>query len=165
MGGHGTVYWITGYSGAGKTTVAQRLVARLRDSIAQGRAAHRRTRAVVLPPLITAPADVWSFSLLPCEPNFVTQKQADGPVREAADPEQDLSGAIVFIPSADPGFDWLFSRGIAGLVTAYGGVNSHMAIELGLPAVIGAGEAAFDNWRRARRLLLDCCNRRVEVLA
>lgn len=36
MSGHGTVYWITGYSGAGKTTVAQRLVARLRD---QGRTA------------------------------------------------------------------------------------------------------------------------------
>jgi phosphoenolpyruvate-protein kinase (PTS system EI component) len=78
-----------------------------------------------------------------------------------------LAGAIVFIPSADPGYDWIFTRGIAGLVTAYGGINSHMAIragELGLPAVIGAGETLFQAWSSARRLRLDCANRRVEML-
>ena len=71
------------------------------------------------------------------------------------------------IPSADPGFDWLFSCGIRGFITAYGGVNSHMAIragELQLPAVIGAGELLFNQWRGARRLGLDCANRRVDVI-
>ena len=35
------------------------------------------------------------------------------------------------------------------LVTQYGGANSHMAIrcaELGIPAVIGAGEKSFEEW-------------------
>ena len=78
-----------------------------------------------------------------------------------------MRGAILGIPSADPGFDWIFTRGIAGFVTAYGGVNSHMAIranELGLPAVIGAGDALFQRWAAARTLFIDCANQRVEVL-
>ena len=53
------------------------------------------------------------------------------------------------------------------MVTAYGGVNSHMAIragELGIPAVIGAGEALFARWSAAREIALDCAGRRVDVL-
>jgi hypothetical protein len=36
--------------------------------------------------------------------------------------------------------------------------------ELQLPAVIGAGELLFNQWRGARRLGLDCANRRVDVI-
>jgi phosphoenolpyruvate-protein kinase (PTS system EI component) len=75
---------------------------------------------------------------------------------------------LVCIPNADPGFDWLFSYPIAGLITAWGGANSHMAIragELGLPSVIGAGEALYRIWSQANRLHLDCAGRRVEILA
>ena len=78
-----------------------------------------------------------------------------------------LSGRIVLLPNADPGYDWIFSRGIAGFITAYGGMNSHMAVracELGLPAVIGAGEPLFNSWSKARRLRIDCLNRQVQVL-
>lgn len=60
-----------------------------------------------------------------------------------------LEGKIVFIKSADPGYDFLFTKNIAGLITQYGGANSHMAIrcaELGIPAVIGAGEKSFEEW-------------------
>ena len=37
--------------------------------------------------------------------------------------------------------------------------------ELGLPAVIGAGERFYQCWSQAERLHLDCAGRRVEVLA
>ena len=58
------------------------------------------------------------------------------------------------MPSADPGFDWIFTRDISGFVTQFGGANSHMAIrasELGIPAVIGAGRrhCSGDGERRA----------------
>ncbi len=36
--------------------------------------------------------------------------------------------------------------------------------ELGIPAVIGAGETLFRRWHRARELCLDCTNQRVSVI-
>ena len=47
---------------------------------------------------------------------------------------------IVVIENADPGFDWIFSHKIKGLITKFGGINSHMSIrceELNVPAIIG----------------------------
>jgi phosphoenolpyruvate-protein kinase (PTS system EI component) len=38
------------------------------------------------------------------------------------------------------------------------------ANELGLPAVIGAGEVLYRKWAAAQMLNIDCANRRVEVL-
>ncbi len=139
----------------------------LMRSIEEGRARYGETCSLWLPPLITRPEDVWSFEVPESEPNFVTQLCATGPVARPEERER-LERAIIFISSADPGFDWLFSHPIAGLVTAYGGVNSHMAIranELGLPAVIGAGEALFDKWSQAKRIHIDCAGRRVEMLS
>lgn len=139
----------------------------LQRSIAVGRARYAETKTISLPPLISNPDMVWGFSLPPNEPNYITQGTAEGPVQSWEAPAASLRGAIVFIANADPGFDWIFSRGIAGLVTAYGGVNSHMAIrahECALPAVIGAGEAMFNAWQQARVLRLDCINRCVEVV-
>ncbi|MCK0168415.1 PEP-utilizing enzyme [Jannaschia sp. S6380] len=140
-------------------------------SIAEGRRRFAETERVWLPSLITAPSDVHAFRISEAEPNFVTQNAVTGPVVTLAENgarPADLAGAIVLIPSADPGYDWLFSHRIGGLVTAYGGVNSHMAIragELQLPAVIGAGEALFKRWSSARRLRLDCAGHRVERVA
>ncbi|CAO3411522.1 PEP-utilizing enzyme [Azospirillum largimobile] len=135
-------------------------------SIESGRSQFAAGSSILLPPLITRPDQVWMHHVPRTEPNFITARSAIGPV--CNDPASgDLAGTIVFIPSADPGFDWLFSRGIAGFVTAYGGMNSHMAIragELGLPAVIGAGDILFQRWSQARILRLDCGARRVDLL-
>lgn len=135
-------------------------------SIAQGKARYRATLSVALPPVITQTDDVWCFEWPEMAPNFITQKQVTAPVISSAKKEL-LAGAIVCIPNADPGFDWLFAYPIAGLITAWGGANSHMAIragELGLPAVIGAGEVLFRHWSSARSLHIDCAGRRVEIL-
>jgi hypothetical protein len=136
-------------------------------SIEQGKARHAETLKISLPPLIAKPEDVWAFEWPESAPNFITQKQVTAPV-VSCDAREQLAGAIVCIPNADPGFDWLFAYPIAGLITAWGGANSHMAIragELGLPAVIGAGEVLYRRWAGAQRLHLDCAGRRVEVLA
>jgi len=139
----------------------------LSRSIESGKIRYRETCQIWLPPLITSPNDVWAFHIPDSEPNYVTQSSITGHVVHPEDIDK-LTGAIVCIPSADPGFDWLFSHEIAGLVTAYGGVNSHMAIranELGLPAVIGAGELLFKKWSNAHKLHIDCAGRRVEILS
>jgi len=140
--------------------------AALLRSIEEGRKRHTITCAITLPALISAPNDAWFVRMLAVEPNFITQQPVQARV-VTAEHKNALKGAIVMIPSADPGYDWLFSHGIGGLVTAYGGVNSHMAIragELRIPAVIGAGEANFERWSRAHTLHIDCANKKVEVV-
>jgi hypothetical protein len=139
----------------------------LSRSIEQGRERYKESGQTSLPPLIARPEDVWAFEWPDTAPNYITQKAVTAPVVDISARAQ-LAGSIICIPNADPGFDWLFAYPFAGLITAWGGANSHMAIragELGLPAVIGAGEELFRRWSRAKRLHLDCAGRRVDVLA
>ena len=78
-----------------------------------------------------------------------------------------MTGRIIIIERADPGFDWIFTQNIVGLVTKFGGVNSHMAIrcaELNLPAAIGCGEQIFDRLLKAGAIELDCSKGVVEPI-
>ena len=140
----------------------------LHDSVARGKERYALTRNLVLPPVIASPEDVFAFHLPTAQPNFITRRSVTAPVASVSDPPESLAGRILFVPSADPGFDWIFTRGIGGFVTQYGGANSHMAIracELDIPAVIGAGETLFRQWQVARTLCLDCTNQKVLVIA
>jgi adenylylsulfate kinase-like enzyme len=141
--------------------------ARLKASVAEGKRRHQLTRRVVLPPLISSPNDAFAFHLPAIHPNFITKQCVIAPVSSIEDSPEKLKDTILFVPSADPGFDWIFSRGIAGFVTQFGGVNSHMAIrasELSMPAVIGAGETLFRQWKKAQKLSLDCGNQQVQIV-
>lgn len=110
--------------------------------------------------LIRSVRDVYVVPQHRAAPNFVgTGEACARVVRLFADSpcDLDLTGAIVCMENADPGFDWIFTRSIAGLVTRFGGANSHMAIrcaEYGLPAAIGVGERLFDMAAGADRLVL-----------
>lgn len=124
-------------------------VAAARVAIAQARAAYDTARYVRLPPLITHPDDVYVAPLPRAMPNLFGKHNVRAIVKELTaqdDWAQSLDGVIVCIESADPGFDWVFGTGALGLVTKYGGANSHMAIrcmEMGLPAAIGCGEQLY----------------------
>ena len=75
-----------------------------------------------------------------------------------------ILGMIVCIENADPGYDWIFTKGISGLITKFGGANSHMAIrcgELGIPAAIGCGEELFARLSAGGAVILDCSNHAV----
>ena len=137
------------------------------SSIKEGQSRYQVTKQLTMPALIVEPSDVWSFTCPASEPSFVTQQTAMGRSSAIGESPEQLKGTILFIPNADPGFDWIFSCDIAGFVTKYGGVNSHMAIragELEIPAVIGAGEVLYNEWAKAQMLQLDCVNRQVQVL-
>lgn len=103
-------------------------------------------------------------------PNFITTRKSEGYVSylNAVTPSHThLYRKIVCIESADPGFDWIFAKGIQGLITKYGGANSHMAIrcaELGLPAAIGCGEMLFDKVVISSRVELDCAEKRIRFI-
>jgi choline kinase len=130
----------------------------------EGERWHQVAQAIKLPPLIARREDLFAFQLQPSEPNFVTDKAVIAEFSNmagAGGSREDLKGRIVLIPQADPGFDWLFGQSIVGLVTMYGGANSHMAVraaEFGLPAAIGVGETLYETLSTASVLELDCTN-------
>lgn len=139
----------------------------LKTSIEKGKKDYALTKQIVLPPLITSAEDVWAFHLPESQPNFITLKRAQGHVVFTDHKKERFCGSILFIPSADPGYDWIFSHQPAGFITMFGGVNSHMAIragELGMPAVIGAGEALYTKWSSGQVIDIDCPNKQVNIL-
>lgn len=136
----------------------------------EGRDAFARAQATCLPGHITTVADFLCFEQAPARANFITRKSVQAPLVDldhATPGGVALAGTIVLISHADPGYDWLFGREIAGLITRYGGANSHMAIraaEFGLPAAIGVGEATYDQLRRAQIVVLDCEGHSIRVV-
>lgn len=137
--------------------------------IDKNKQSYNYTKAVRLPALITSPDDVYFHFLSPEESNFVTLKSVTGHVLREENLESGrLENKIVFIRSADPGYDFLFTKKIAGLVTQFGGANSHMAVrcsELGIPAVIGAGEQNYNTWIKGNIIELDCLNKQVRIIS
>jgi len=139
----------------------------LKSSIALGKEYYQMCQRIKLPALIRQPSDASFYQVLAEEPNYITSGCVEAPVCSDLNPEH-IKGKIVFIEAADPGYDWLFSYNIAGLVTQYGGINSHMAIraqELNIPAVIGAGEWWFKQWKQASIIRIDCQSQKVYVVA
>ena len=119
------------------------------------------TLALKLPPLIINSNDIYSFYYQKTSPNFITSKSIIAPCIQILDSnnESNIEGKIVLIHSADPGYDYLFTKNIAGLITCYGGANSHMAIrasELNLPSVIGVGEENFNEYIKSKKIKIDC---------
>lgn len=139
----------------------------LADSIEEGKRRYAETLTMTMPPVILSPDDIYAFHMPSGAPNFITIGDVFGQVWAGELSRDDISGKILLIPAADPGFDWIFSCDILGFITAYGGANSHMAIragELGIPAVIGVGEKEFSRLSRANALHIDCSNKKIEVL-
>lgn len=112
-------------------------------------------------PVLWDPAQrhvVDSYSTMP---NFIGGRAVRGHLVLEPRPDHpatELQNAIVLLQQADPGFDWLFTHPIAGLITVWGGANSHMAIrcaERGLAAAIGCGEQVLVKAKKARRATID----------
>lgn len=131
------------------------------DQAHEACAVHAGQAHQMVSPVLWHPAQrdvVDSFNTLP---NFVGQRVAEGPLVIEPRPDHPaaaLHHAVVLLQQADPGFDWLFNHPIAGLITVWGGANSHMAIrcaEQGLAAAIGCGEHVLLKARKARRATID----------
>lgn len=141
----------------------------LRYSIEKGKHNFAVTEAITLPPLVTNPSEVWSFYYPDTEINYITLNKAQGNIciLENAEEVQDIRDKILLIPSADPGYDWIFSHGIKGFITKYGGANSHMAIragELGIPAAIGVGEKQFEEYKKSHLIEIDAQGKNIKIL-
>ena len=123
------------------------------ESIEKNKKEYDLSRLVKLPQVIINNNDKYFFQLMKSEPNFITTKR--------------VVGKFLFFENADPGHDWVFAQKIDGLITMYGGPNSHMAIrcaELDIPAIIGCGEEKYNIWKNAKFLEVDCANQTVSSI-
>lgn len=141
----------------------------LSDHIAQNQ---QKIRSNHLPKIGYLIRDVRDLHIVPihrASPNFITQDRVEAPILHLdsrSDAASALTGKIICIENADPGFDWIFSHNIAGLITKYGGVNSHMAIrcaEMAIPAAIGCGEITFSSLLDKERAQLLCKEKIIRV--
>lgn len=131
----------------------------------ESRRSSETSRSLMLSYLIRDESDIFVVPFHRSAPNFITQKRVEGRallLHSRAKELPSLRDGIVCIENADPGFDWIFTRGIRGLITKFGGSNSHMAIrcaEFGLPAAIGCGEQAFDRLVQGGWVELNCADK------
>ena len=133
---------------------------RLRGQVERARDAYRLTRTIRLPHIVAVPDDIDVIRLPIGRPTYITHKVVAAPAVNLEQPgTATIDQKVVLIECADPAFDWIFSHEIAGLVTKYGGANSHMSIrcaEFGIPAAIGCGERLFGDLARARVIEMNC---------
>ena len=125
---------------------------------------------ILLPSLLFSKDDFVFVKSYLSKPNFITNKKTNSKLTLLSNSTKkipDLKNKIVLIENADPGFDWIFTKNLSGLITKYGGMASHMAIrcaELGLPAAIGCGDLLFEKLISASKISLDCKNEQILIL-
>ena len=122
---------------------------------------NQRNALCNLPYLITSKSDFYIASILISKPNFITDKKIESLLFKLNKDQKTnkIKNKVVVIENADPGYDWIFNYKIKGLITKYGGVNSHMSIrchELNIAAAIGVGEETFEKIIKKNNIILNC---------
>ena len=140
----------------------------LKNEISKNKFEFNIMKMIKMPDFIISDNDVYSFYNNISKANFITLNSIVGDVVELKkqDPKK-LKGKILLIKNADPGFDYIFNFEIKGLITQYGGANSHMAIrclELNIPAAIGVGKFQYDKIKNTKKILLNCSKKRIETI-
>lgn len=134
----------------------------LKDTIKKNKEIFEISKLVQLPGMLVNESDFYCFEKISSKPNFITSNKINSNIVILNNKNfESLENAIVLIPQADPGFDWLFGYDIGGIITQYGGANSHMAIraaEMGVPSAIGVGDLLYDQISKMKQLELDCMN-------
>ena len=116
---------------------------------------------ITLPEVILNKKDIYFFKPLKTRINFVGRQIINGSIYILSSQNKkkiNLDNKIIFIENADPGFDFIFSHKIKGLVTKFGGMNSHMAIrcsENNVQAAIGVGEKLFNNLSENKKIMIN----------
>tara|TARA_Y100000816_G_C26108356_1_gene590121 strand:- start:4896 stop:7751 length:2856 start_codon:yes stop_codon:yes gene_type:complete len=141
------------------------------SQIEDKRAKDKLYNYVALPALVFNSNDFEIIRSYTTRPNFITNLIIRGETinLDGIDSKNYnlVAGKIVLIEKADPGYDWIFSKGIHGLVTRFGGAASHMAIrcaEFGIAAAIGCGEVIYKEIKDRTIVELDCRNNKIDII-
>ncbi len=121
-----------------------------------------------LPEIIYSSKDIYSFLENEKKINFIGSSVVIGkPYLIEGNQKYNLKNKIICIKNADPGYDFIFSQKIVGLITQYGGVNSHMAVrcaELSIPAAVGVGQSKFESVASSKIIRLDCETNKIDLI-
>ena len=126
-------------------------------------------KKIKLPDVIFSKNNIYEFEERFTKINFITIKKTVGDIVEIGVEKKSrfLDNKIILITNADPGYDFIFNYKIKGLVTMYGGSNSHMAIrclEQNIPAAIGVGKLKYQEVLNSRKMSLDCLKEKLYVI-
>lgn len=147
---------------------ARKLKKSLVEEIQHNRKELAVTNMIKLPDVIQNSNDILCFEESNNKINFVTNESVTGETVEISlNKNINLNGKIVCIKNADPGYDYIFSYKIKGLITQYGGSNSHMSIrclELNIPAAIGVGRIKYETVSTAGKVVIDCLKKKLYTL-
>lgn len=142
------------------------VIKKLKEQIKENKKIYKNNSCMHLPETIISTKDMYVYEKNILGGNFITQKIISAEIHELTNPKNTskIINKIVLIESADPGYDFIFSKNIKGLITKFGGQNSHMSIrcsELALPAAIGVGEEIYNFLKNKKHINLDCLNRKI----
>ncbi len=145
------------------------IIPKLKESIKKNKKEYLLNLKINLPDVIIHKKDLYIQKIQSNSPNFITDNIVSEKkiLLDNTKKKNKLNGKIVCIESADPGYDFIFSYKIKGLVTKFGGYNSHMAIrcsELKIPAAIGVGEGLFSSIKDYNRITIDCKNKKINTV-
>ena len=140
----------------------------LKNNIQENKAEYFKNQDINLPDVITSEKDLFVQNRKKPKINFISNKTIVAKIIEYKKIKiKSKIDGIICIENADPGYDFLFSKNIKGLITKYGGQNSHMAIrcaELNLPALIGVGEETYNKIKKNKSIKIDCVLKKIELI-
>jgi glutamine kinase len=151
-----------------KEVSTEEIITNWKQLISEEEKIQKTNNLIELPSIIKDVSSLETIQHYTAKPNYITQKKIHGKAINITQIDNknipEIEGNIVVLENGDPGFDWIFTRNPAGLITKYGGIASHMSIrcaEFGIPAAIGCGETIFSKIKDAEKILLDCNERKI----
>ena len=143
----------------------------MKQNIRQNKLQYEITKKLEIPDFIRSKNDFYEFEKSTVKPNYVQSKEITGKIIEISNVKnfnkQDLKNKIILLDSADPGYDFIFSFKILGLITKYGGANSHMSIRCideGITAAIGVGDLLYLSLNNAKTVNINPKQKTINII-
>ena len=147
----------------------QKLKKSLIDEIKKNNKDQKMRNLIEFPEFISHSKDIYVQEQSNNLANFVTKRNINGEILEFSKIKnfKNLKNKIVLLKNADPGYDFIFSHNIKGLITQYGGANSHMSIrclELDIPAIIGIGRKNYSQISENNFIQINCNQKYYKII-
>ncbi len=146
----------------------QNIEQKLQEEIKSNKNIFNHNSLIKLPKNIINDKDIFYFLEKSSKYNFVGNGDVTGKILNLdRNNKNEMNNKIICISSADPGYDYIFTKRIKGLVTMFGGINSHMAIrcsELKIPAAIGVGERMFKDISNAKIARINSVSEKIDII-